>query len=184
MSESIENLLMKFPIPKIKVLFEQLTNNNDENALQSSIKFSEIKKELKTDNINIIKLLYYYRELIHSILYDKDQIISLDDIGESENLAFYYYLCLLIKNDKEIVDYSYSLDLIKNINELQKSENNNIKKNNIYKKIMISKIIIQLIDYYKELDNYEEDNIEIKEMENYNKEFLKNNYKELNQKMK
>ena len=119
MSESIENLLMKFPIPKMKVLFEQLTNNNDENAPQSSIKFSEIKKELKTDSINIIKLFYYYRELIHSILYDKDQFISLDDIGESENLAFYYYLCLLIKNDREIVDYLYSFDLIKNINELQ-----------------------------------------------------------------
>ena len=43
---------------------------------------------------------------------------------------------------------------------------------------MISKIILELIDYYKGLDNFEEDN-EITKMEDYNNEFLEKNYKEL-----
>ena len=96
MSESIDNLLMKYPISKITRLFEQSKINNDNHFSQSSILLSEVKKVLKVDSVNTIKLIYYNRKVINDILYDKELVISLDDKEKIEDLSFYFYLCLLI----------------------------------------------------------------------------------------
>ncbi len=63
-----------------------------------------------------------------------------------------FYLNLLINDNKAIVNYSYSIDLINEITNLQKKISDTI-----YKKIIISKIIIDLIYNYKQSDNYKEE---------------------------
>ena len=53
---------------------------------------------------------------------------------------------------------------------------NNIELNNKYKLIMTSKIIIELINNYKETDEYDESqDIELNDIEKKGKEIIKNN---------
>ena len=88
-----------------------------------------------------------------------------------KSLSFYFYLNLLINENSATTDYIYSFDLIEELNDSQESNNNGI-----YKKIILSKAIIELIDYYKNLDNYNEEKEEkLKEIENKNELIIKQN---------
>ena len=139
--------------------FQKLAENNDINY----ININDFENIFGCNKLNIIKLLYYNRNNIHQILYDKEKIIKID--GDIQNLSFYFYLSLLIK-EKEIINYSFSYEYIEKINEKQKNNEN------IFNKIMFSKIIFDLIDNLKNQEDYDENfNNEIEE------KILNENYK-------
>jgi hypothetical protein len=71
----------------------------------------------------------------------------------------------------EITNYIYSLDFIRTINKERK------KTSQKYKLIMFSKIILDLIDNYREADEYNEneESFELKEMEKENRLIIKDN---------
>ena len=99
---------------------------------------------------NFLKFFYFNKETIHSILYEKDEVIYIDSI-KNDNLFFisHLYLSLLIEDNTNVINYSYPFELIKNINEIQtKTE----KKDNI-KKLIISKMIMTLIMNYEQNDS-------------------------------
>ena len=128
----------------------------------------DIEKTVNNYNINkldLVKFFYLKRNSIHYILYKYKKIIRLNFEDEmEENLSYYFYLSLLIRDNDVIINYSYSIELIlKIINQTK-------KYNDKYYKIIISKIIIELINNYKELYEYEYNNKKIDEIEEeYNK---------------
>ena len=110
--------------------------------------FKETQKILDLKEENICKFLYFNRNKVHQILYEDEERINIDYVGLKKNLSFYFYLYLLTRYNDIEINYSYSIDLIKEINELQNTNNDKI-----YKKILIAKIIIQLIHNYKQNDD-------------------------------
>ena len=134
--------------------------------------FDEIKKKLQSET-DIIKFIYFNRNWFHKVLYDREEVVKIE-LGEQKQTLYYnFYLNLLIMENLEIVNYEYSLDFIKIINIERK------KTPDKYKLIMLSKIIINLIDNYRDTDEYNEneDIFELEEIEKENRQILKNNIK-------
>ena len=140
---------------------------------------SEIKDILKNDK-KLIYTLYFYAEKVEKILYDNEEIIEIKkDMINKDNISEYFYLSLLIGNNTSIINYSYDIDLIMELeNELKKGNKN------IIRQIIISKIGIDLINNYKNTENYNEsENDVLISKENEFLEIIKNNifiFKELN----
>ena len=131
-------------------------------------KYEEIEEFFDFDKSYIIKFLYFNKSNINKILYDYDQIISLDNfiINSNINLSDYFYLQLLIVDNPYIINYNYNIEIIRKINFYINNDSNNYNNNNIFKKILLSKINIDLINYYKEAFQFNEnDSKEIKNLE-------------------
>ena len=143
----IKNLIFKFP-----------TDNINNHIFLS--KYSEIEKILNTLDSNLTKFCYFYRKCIHQILYDEEEVIIIDKPSE---LPYFFYLSLLINDNINLVNYSYKFHVI---NEL----NNKNKNNNSITKIIYAKIIIDLINNFRGLDNSENDrcNKNIEDIKNEN----------------
>ena len=146
---------------------------NEKNCLISN--YEEIKTILDLKEENIYKYLYFNKKKIHGIngiLYEEEEVINVDFEIE-KTMIFYFYLNLLINDNETIVNYLYSNKFINEITNLQKKI-----RDTIYKKIIISKIIIDLIYNYKQSDNYKEEEEEIlNEIENENKAVMGDNFK-------
>ena len=141
-----------------------------EESLLNLLQFDKIKQKLESET-DIIKFIYFYRNWFHSILYEREELIKIEFEEQKKNLNYNFYLNLLIKENPEIVNYTYSIDFIKTINkERQKTS----KK---YKLIILSKIIIDLIDNYIGADEFNEnkDSLKLEEIEEENRQIIKNN---------
>ena len=142
-------------ISKIPINNEQLieySKQYDKEGIKQLKDFTikEFESYYGLDKLNIIKFLYSNKDSIHHILYDLEKIIEINIEQKEYDLSYYFYLCLLIEENRNILNYIYSFDYIKNINEKQK------QKKNIYNKIVMSKIILESIDnYYKEYEKNE-----------------------------
>ena len=101
------------------------------------------KKEMEL----LCKFLYFNRKKVHEILLDSDKTIHFE-YEENKNLSFYFYLVLLIKDMPYILNYTFDLEYIKEINDKQD------QNKEIYKKLIISKIIIELVNEYKAIYDY------------------------------
>ena len=88
------------------------------------------------------------------------------------NFNIYFYLGVLIGDNKYFVDYTYEIDLIININEQNRKENNELRK------LIISIVILKLIKNLKENDeksiSYDENKI-LESIEQENMDKIKNN---------
>lgn len=132
----------KFPI--------EIKNKDSLNNLISN--YNEIEYIIKQNNP--IKFLYFNKTNIEKILYEKEENINIDNITMENCLSDSFYLLLLIDNPNLcIINYEYSLNFIKDIN-------NKLNINNyfVFKKIIKYKIINELILYYEQTDSYEEEN--------------------------
>ena len=140
----------------------QIEDNNDP-TIKLISNYDEIKNILKINEPNILKFLYINRNNNHQILYNCEKIIYLKILGNDlkSSIYLYFYLSLSIK-EYSVVDYIYSIEFIRNLNEEQIREKHKIKK-----KIIMAKIIIDLIDNYESKDTDMEDDEDVNEdMEN------------------
>ena len=96
---------------------------------------------------NFTKCLYLNAQKVHDVLYDSEEVINVDNKHKERDLSFYFYLFLLIIHNPDYVDYKYSFDFIKEINNKKKNNNNNYLSN-----IIISKIILALITNFEGFD--------------------------------
>ena len=110
------------------------------------------KKEMEL----LCKFLYFNRKKVHEILLDSDKTIHFEYKENNKSLSFYFYLVLLIKDMPYILNYTYDLEYIKEINDQQD------QNKEIYKKLIISKIIIELVNEYKSIYDYFDDENEEK----------------------
>ena len=109
--------------------------------------YSEIEAffELKNET----KILYFNMKSIHPILYEYDKVIKIKESEDNQSSNF--YLLLLIKSESDLINYEYS---IKYINIFNKNFKNNNQNN--YYIIIKSKIIIELINNFKNGNSFEE----------------------------
>ena len=154
---------------------DEKENNNPIFKLLSNLQ--EIESILNLNENDSIRFLYFNRIKSHSILYDNEEVINIKLINDNDKLDFYIYLCFLIEENLSVVNYIYSINVIKKINDMQ----TRIKNEKIQKLIM-SKIIIVLINNYEQSDNEEDtDSTDLNSLKNFNMEIINDNIKELNQ---
>ena len=151
---------------KIIINFKESKSNNKENK-NIKIHIKELSEYFKLDKLKIVKLLYFNIEKFHQILYDYDTEIILEN--EEKNLSYIFYVTLLIKYNPSIINYSFTIELIRGINNKI-----NEKNNKIYQKLLLSKAIFDLIDTYKGLDEYNNKVNEIQNIETNNKNIFEN----------
>ena len=160
---------------KFSELSKSLTLEVKNNIIDIFTDIENIKKHYKLNELEIMKLLYFNKNIIHPLLYEFDKIIRINSIEKIDNISYYYYLSLLITKTPNIIYYNYSIQFIRNINEYNINSNNNIKK------IIISKIIIDLIKYYRGLEEFGKNLEENKKLEEYNLHLIENNLNILNE---
>ena len=134
---------------------------------------SEILSIINSDNLdnnNFSKFLYFNKNNIHNILFDNEEKIIVN--FQNYSLSFLYYLSLLIRDNPDIVFYSYSIDYLRELNNMRRNNNK------IYENIIISKLILELIENYKNKDDFQYDNRNRQELEkitNDNEVIIQNN---------
>ena len=158
-------------------LNELCDNNFHEYKLITN--YSDIDSILKNNDTQILKFLYNNESKIHEILLESDNNISLNNLNIGNNLENYFYLNLLIRINFEIINYLYSFELILKLNSLIKYDNNNLKN------ILLSKIILDIINNYKNSNEYNENTEEQKlnKIEKNNNKLIEDNiniFNELN----
>ena len=138
--------------------------------------YESIKKIIDLNIPETIKFLYNNKEYIHKILYIAEENISIETCdrfkNEKNNLSYLFYLNLLIAEDSQSINYIFSFDFINNIFNIFK----NLKEEK-YKIILLSKIIIELINNLENDDKYVENENEksIKSIKKLCEEQINNN---------
>ena len=155
--------LLKFPnkimgslIDEIDPIFKLINN------------FSEINS-LLINNSDKFRYIYFHKKKVKLILYECEKEIIIDSDKMENTLDKIFYLSLLVTENKEIINYKYSFDYIKLLDKSNDKNNLNLTK------IIFSKIILDLIDYYKGFEEYNE-SIEqsIDTIKNKNIDIIKN----------
>ena len=119
--------------------------------------FDNFKRDESYNGGNFLYILYLNKESVHDSLYNSDDIITIEN-NIIKELSEIFYLDSLIKYEPNYIDYTFSKDSIINLcQELQ-----GVKSS--AKKIIMSKIIIDFIEYYKGIGDYDE-NISEKRLE-------------------
>ena len=150
---------------------EKNDENDNKNPLVNLFSnLDEITPILKLNDSNYIKVLYFNRVKIHKFLYDNDEIITIKNENE-ENFIFYIYLSLLIEDNTSVVNYTYSTSLIDKLN-IQQTK----LKNEKIKKIILAKIIFDLITNYENDEKNEE--FDFKRIKDFNEKIIKENINE------
>ena len=119
------------------------------------------------------QLFYFMKDDIHKLFYDNDYVFHfessdlqkvLPENSDKIKISELFYLSLLISDQPELINYSFSIDYIQKIN----NRFFNFSINNSVKYIIISKLIIFLINYC--LEQNEEDSENIKKLESMKQE--------------
>ena len=140
---------------------------NYEQPYENSLKMSLISTYLELIEIlntieNKTKFYYLDKKEINEILYQESKIITIEN--KKYDYPFLYYLSLLIKENEEIVNFNFGIDFIKEIDNENKNQENELKK------LLVSRIILDLIYSYEE-----EKNEEITKIEEKNKIYITDN---------
>ena len=156
---------------KIKFIKQQLYKKlNDEQPYENSIKtslintYSELIEILNTIEKKT-KFFYLDNEEVYEIMYQEEQVIPIET--KEYDYSFIYYLSLLIKENKEMVNFNFEIDFIKEID----NENNN--QENELQKLLLSIIILDLIYSYEGMKKNEE----LKKIKEKNKSYITDNIK-------
>ena len=160
------------------LLFFHITSNQypkNINHFKLIKNYSEIDLILSINKKEIINCLYFNKTNIHEILYEEEKLIGINFNEDKNNLAYYFYLDLLIQDNADILNYEYNIDFIDKINSYQ----NGIDKSLQLKKILVSKITLDLINNYKSSDIYncEKDDEKLNYIETTKKSFINDNIK-------
>ena len=122
-------------------------DSNSGNGLVTN--FEEIINLLKEKNGQILKLFYFNRENVHTILYQANEIIYIDN-NQLKKLCDLFYLDLLMNENENIVNYIFPKESIISLyDELKKVKN-------FPKKVILAKIVKDLIESYKGFGNEDE----------------------------
>ena len=165
---------------KISLSFSATLNDSTEISNNYPIynllsKYSEIEDIMKENKMELMKFLYFNRKQINTITYNEEEVIQINSKIIKNIYIDYFYLTLLIEDNIDIVNYKYTLEFIKEINELIKGNNNDYLR-----ELMMSKIILVLIRNYKGTDEYDENNeSEIDELKKLNLVNIESNINKL-----
>ena len=144
------------------------------NLIDSFEEMGELLNYLKENKLNIPETIYFCMTNFHSILYKEEETIKIESYNIEKKLCNLFYLNLLIMENPETLNYEYSFDFIKSIHDSNKEAK-------ILKKVLVSKIILELLKNYEGLDEYEEneDKEKVDELRLENEKIIKDNIDEL-----
>ena len=155
--------------------FDENKEDPDEPLLEI-VNYDDIKKISKLEEKNNIKNYFYLgRKKIAKLLYDQDEVIIFEEFPE-ENLSSYFYLSLLIKENRHMVNYQYTLKYIQSVfNKMKEIDNK------AYKTIILSNIILDMIKAYKYFQDYNEENekAQLDKIEDKTKKIISENIKSI-----
>ena len=139
--------------------------------------YEELENIIKSGKDRIYLFLYFTWSKVgkdDGILYNESKLINLNELlNKNNNLSELFYLDLMI-NDDILHYFKISLEFIENINNMQ-----NLIKDELYKKVIYSKIIIDLIkNFNQDEENVSTENLE--KIEEFNKKILEDNLSEFN----
>ena len=139
--------------------------------------YEELENIIKSGKDRIYLFLYFTWSKVGTddgILYNESKLINLNELlNKNNNLSELFYLDLMI-NDDILENFKISLEFIENINNMQ-----NLIKDELYKKVIYSKIIIDLIkNFNQNRENVSTENLE--KIEEFNKKILEDNLSEFN----
>ena len=141
---------------------------SEEEALLQKLQINEFKNNCQSLNY-IIAFFNFNYKIIANILYNNEEIFYIKDSNQTYDLDLYFYLNNII-NDNVLINYTYNIEFIKNINA--HNENEKLK----LKQLIFSMIILELINNYKEscleISSLEEANLKI--IEDKNKQIINN----------
>ena len=179
MEENLKKLIKNKSLSfKLNLLFiislseiESVDKYNSVKDLQFELE--AIKSIQKLNDPYFLKFLYNNKDKINELLYNKEELITIDFEVKDKKISQYIYLCFLIE-DNEICNYQYSFELIKKLNDIQRVENETILK-----KIIMASMILSLVDNYSQIednednkDNKHKDELDI--ISKYNSKILDN----------
>ena len=144
------------------------------NLIDSFEEMGKLLNYLKENNLNITETIYFCMTNFHSILYKEEETINIESYNIEKELTNLFYLNLLIMENPETLNYEYSFDFIKSIHDSNKEAK-------ILKKVLVSKIILELLKNYEGLDEYEEneDKEKVEELRKENEKIIKDNIDDL-----
>ena len=175
MFSSIDKILS----PKLNICYYNTINKPDiNNELSSKLltDYSDLNAILNSEKKEKMKFFYLNKNKINDIINDSDKIIN---IKNEEEIKIYelFYLTLLILENKDVINYSYNFDFIKEINKFGAY----INRYDNLKKVILSKIIIELIRNYKDSDKFQIfEKKELETIEKENKKIIKKNLEDKN----
>lgn len=116
-----------FLVKKVDFYLNKATEINLNDPLYKLFSnFTEIENIANKKLSNIMNYFSFNRIQIINIFYDADKLINIDlDMIQKSDLSDYFYLTILIEENKNIVTFIYSIDLIEKID-------NKIMENNDY----------------------------------------------------
>ena len=169
----------KCPInPIILTLFLQKLYpiENDKLDLNLLKDISDIIKLFESKASDKFKYIYFNEKKINIILYEQEEVITIGDenISYFKNFENLFYFELLLVSNPDIINYDFSKNLII---EIFKIVNKIVV--GIYN-IIVNKIVINLINFYKSLEQYDEekDEKELNDIENKCRMNFKENFQE------
>lgn len=169
----------KCPInPIILTLFLQKLYplENDKLELNLLKDISDIIKLFESKAPDKFKYIYFNEKKINIILYEQEEVITIGDenISYFKNFENLFYFELLLVSNPDIINYDFSKNLIIQIFKIV----NKIVVG-IYN-IIVNKIVINLINFYKSLEQYDEekDEKELNDIENKCRMNFKENFQE------
>ena len=122
-------------------------------SIKTISNYEEFKEIYKNDKEQILEIIYYSnKEKIQEILYEYDIIIDIEYFNIKPELPELFYLSSLLDKYNQL-NFKYSFAFIQKLDDSMK-EKNFIEDKKYIAQIILSKIIIKLIDYFKVLDNY------------------------------
>ena len=144
----------------------EIYNTNDP-ILKLLEKLEDIKQIIDGNKIaKISKYLYFNKKFIQEILYEDNEVLDIKYNKYNNNLEFFFYLNLLIRENPDIYNYNFDIDYIVEFNNKNKTKTEK-KLNQVIK----AKLIIELSNEYL-LDNDCYDSDKGKELDEIIKENL------------
>jgi hypothetical protein len=163
-------------LPKFSKYIEGIKHIKKENYSEdvSSTEQKEIVDFINSLTPDSIVRLFSYDEPtihgIHGILYYLNDYIKIENNDSNSKLPILFHLVLLIRYDKDLINYSFSFDYIRKIYSIMKNETTGE-----YKILIISIIIIDLIYNYKGFYDEQNEIEDLKQIENECKKIIINN---------
>ena len=157
------------------------TNEKFKNIDFDGISIFNNKKEIcdfiDSAKTHILFYIYKYKNNIEDILYYSEECLEIKN-EMLNGINDYFYLDKLISENKEIINYIYEISLIRD-----KNNDNKKVKDNSFSKLIISKIILDLVDNYEQTTFFHESEInELEEIKRCNIDIIEKNidiFKEL-----
>lgn len=129
-------------------------NNYFQNKLIS--KYEEIERLVNKNDKNLLNVFYFNKENVQDILYETDNVVKIND-KQLEKISGLFYCDLLINNEPNVINYTFSIKPIIRLYSKIKS----IKECPV--KMITTKLLFDMIENFKGFCKYDQ-NITIKRL--------------------